>query len=172
MPAVTKTQLRQAENELIEAVGDHVNALTYRMVLTPHESYVVTMYHQVMDLRLQREHAAAANYRNTSIAAAKMMEPKVGSLRRRILVIIAAQHRRGFIGCTDEALEGRTRRGHSTVSAQRNHLFNVGWLKPSGEYRDTVSGQPAIVWTLTEAAIERLPDLLEDGNGTTEDQSS
>lgn len=75
--------------------------------------------------------------------------------RREIVMQVAAASR-AQVGLTDEELERRLKKKHTTVSAARNHLVGVGWLQDSGKRRKGSSQRPAVVWELTEAGHRTL----------------
>lgn len=160
---VTKTQLTAATNELVDAVGRMFDDKPGDGLLDLHAARVQSVHRRHNELLALREEfdTAASNRRNTSIAASKLIEPKIDSIRRQILIRLVGIHARGFVGDTDDGLEVRTGMKHQTVSAARNALFETGWIRPSGEYRETRSGRHAIVWTLTDQAVTQIPDLLE-----------
>ena len=103
----------------------------------------------------------AHNNQQTSIDAA-MNPPMLGSVRRRIIDEIRACHTLGSFaveeGLTDDQLERRLHRSHTTVSSARNWLVNAGWLTDSRFRRNTPTGREAIVWTLTSTAKQKIAD--------------
>lgn len=87
-------------------------------------------------------------------AAARMIIPLRVSLRRKIIDEIrtcgfALGDRRGL---TDQEMEHRLHREHSSVSSARNYLVEYGWLRDTGFVRPNRSGRDAVVWGLTPAA--------------------
>jgi len=90
----------------------------------------------------------------TSEQAARAIKPRVGSVRRSIIdqIRIAAFCDRS--GLTDDELERKLRRPHTTISSARNALCQGGWLYDAGYRRKTVAGRDAVVWVLTPAADE------------------
>lgn len=98
----------------------------------------------------------------TSRDAAMLIMPRRGSIRRRILVEIAARSD-GLM--TDEMLERELRMKHQTVSSARNSLTLQGFLKDSGQKAETSSGRKAVLWRLTEDGLDVLVKGLN--NGTT-----
>ena len=84
-----------------------------------------------------------------------MIRPRVGTIRRRVLleVLYEATRPDGKPGLSDENLERRLRRPHTTVSSARNWLREQGWITDSGHRALTTSGRPAVLWRPTEAAF-------------------
>jgi hypothetical protein len=90
----------------------------------------------------------------TSENAARLSRLTVGSIRRRIVdeirsIGLNSSH---LFGLTDDELERRLHRPHTTVSSARNWLCQAGWLQDSFYTRQTSSGRDATVWELTPAA--------------------
>lgn len=105
------------------------------------------------------ERKAAHNVQDTSIAAAAMVVPKVGYVRRRIIDEIRTAGRwNDGAGYTDSELERRLKVKHETLSSARNWLTGSGWLMDSGLRRESSSGRDAIVWALTPAALAVMSD--------------
>ena len=87
------------------------------------------------------------NFRDTSKEAARLIEPKAGALRLRILGEIQV---RGSFGATCDELEQAFGMSHQTVSARCRELNMTGKTKDSGQRRPTRSGRKAIVWVAKE----------------------
>jgi hypothetical protein len=101
----------------------------------------------------------------TSEAAAVLGRIAAGSVRRRIVdeVRSIGLHSAHVMGLTDDELERRLHRAHTTVSSARNWLVHAGWLTDSGYTRRTSSGRDATVWKLTPAAQAQVasPEWVE-----------
>lgn len=95
---------------------------------------------------------------STSNRAANAAFPIQGSCRREIIAELHFIHSRvpALIGRTIDELEVELRRTHTTVSAAVNHLAGAGWIEDSGFERDTRSKRAAIVWQLTQRALDEL----------------
>ncbi len=105
---------------------------------------------------------AAFSGRDTSEAAAGGIIPTVGSVRRRALDTIRL-YGGGLRGLTCQETEARLKMSHETVSSALNWLIGHGWLEDSGYRRPTRAKRPAIVWTITSAAMARMnsPEWIE-----------
>ena len=97
---------------------------------------------------------------STSNRAANAAFPIQGSVRREIIAELHFIHSRvpTLIGRTIDELEVELRRSHATVSAAVNHLVGACWIEDSGFERDTRSKRGAIVWQLTQRALDELDD--------------
>jgi len=95
----------------------------------------------------------------TSAAAAQLARPALTSTRHAIICQIAVHgaHPAGR-GLTDQALEHRLKRSHTTASSARNFLVEGGWLQDSGYVRKNTSGRDAVVWELTPAARDDMSE--------------
>lgn len=90
----------------------------------------------------------------TSENAANLSTLTVGSVRRRIVdEIRSVGLNSGLIGLTDDEIERRLHKPHTTVSSARNWLCQAGWLEDSGHTRVTINKRDASVWKLTPAAV-------------------
>ena len=93
----------------------------------------------------------------TSENAAQLSRVIAYSTRHRIITEIRALNRlTTLVGLTDDELERRLKKPHTTVSSARNWLVNAGWLIDSGFTRTTRGGREAAVWRLTDAAKEAV----------------
>jgi len=88
----------------------------------------------------------------TSERAAQLARPALATTRRQIIEQIAAYGQGEMRGFTDQELERRLKKSHTTVSSARNFLVEGGWLCDSGYVRKNMSGRDAVVWELTPAA--------------------
>lgn len=90
---------------------------------------------------------------STTSEQASLAPLRHGSVRRRIVDEIRTMGLRQFaLGLTDDELEQRLNRAHTTVSSARNWLCQAGWLQATDRVRKTRSGFDATVWELTPAA--------------------
>lgn len=87
------------------------------------------------------------NFRDTSIEAAKRMEPKAAALRLRVLGEIQV---RGDFGATCDELVAAMGLLSQSASARLRELFLKGKIKDSGKRRLTRYDRNAIVWIATE----------------------
>ena len=83
------------------------------------------------------------NYRETSRQAWKAFLPVSAVLDYAIMESVA----RSPDGLTDIEIEQRTGRKHQSVSANRRHLVENGYLEDSGRRR-RIDGHERIVWDL------------------------
>lgn len=89
----------------------------------------------------------------TSEAAALSSRLIAGSARHRIVSEIRSIGFNSALGgLTDDELERRLNKPHTTISSARNWLVQAGWLMDSGLTRLTRGRREAAVWKLTEAA--------------------
>jgi hypothetical protein len=99
--------------------------------------------------------AAPAVPTDTQDAARWAIMPKTGTQRARVLTELSDVYRDGAYGLTDEEIAHRTGLSPSSVRPRRGELVAGGWIRDSGERRQTVAGMDAIVWVLTpEGAVE------------------
>ena len=89
----------------------------------------------------------------TSEEAAILSRLIAGSARHRIVSEIrSVGFNSALVGLTDDELERRLNKPHTTISSARNWLVHAGWLTDSGVTRLTRGRREAAVWKLTEAA--------------------
>lgn len=102
---------------------------------------------------------------DTSENAAFSGRLAAGTLRRRIIDEVRSVGLRSFDihGLTDDELERRLMKPHTSVSSARNWLVDAGWLRDSSHRRLTRNGRDATVWQLTEAALAAVssPEWIE-----------
>lgn len=100
----------------------------------------------------------ASNGASTSNRAASRAFPIQGSARREIIAELHFINSRvpALYGRTSDELEQQLRKPHTTISAAVNHLVGAGWIEDSGYERDTRAGRAAIVWQLTQRALDEL----------------
>jgi hypothetical protein len=78
--------------------------------------------------------------RDTSIEAARSIEPQVSKLAAQVLDLLAMEN------CTCWEIEQRSGMSHQTASARVRELYLKGKIKATDERRLTGSGRKAIVW--------------------------
>lgn len=94
---------------------------------------------------------------DTELAAARLVRPKVGSWRSRVLAAFVADWaaRGTFAGYTDrelvEQIDPEGHAGYSTIRSRRGELVKLGWLADSGTRR-TEGERSEVVWVLSPAA--------------------
>lgn len=84
----------------------------------------------------------------TSRIARLRNAPRTGTQRERILRLLLTNP------MIDEQIATTLRMSENTVRPRRGELIEGGWVRDSGTVRQTRSGDPAIVWTVTQRAIE------------------
>lgn len=90
----------------------------------------------------------------TAKQAAERALPRTGSKRRRTVEMIAA---RGGLSCDE--VEHLTGWSHQSASPIFTGLRDDGWIADTGERRAVrSSGNPAIVWGLTDRARRHLDE--------------
>ena len=85
--------------------------------------------------------------RETSIEARAKLEPKVGSLRRKVYELFI---NRGLTGLTDQEIEKYLHLDGNTVRPIRGSLVTDGFIIDSGTTRDNEKGNRCIVWRYAE----------------------
>jgi len=88
--------------------------------------------------------------RDTSRAAAALVEPRTGSWRSKVLLAVAEYPR------TDDGLISALHGSPNTIRPRRVELMEDGWIEDSGERRATITGAQAAVWRLTEQGRKQL----------------
>lgn len=83
---------------------------------------------------------------DTERAAARLVAPRTGTWRSRVLREIASC----LAGATDWELHKALGGNLYTVAPRRKELVEMGWIRDSGERRPTNNGASAIVWTMTD----------------------
>jgi hypothetical protein len=80
---------------------------------------------------------------DTSVAAAEIILPKTGTLRRKVydMILIHAD-----FGATDYELQARLDLTGNTERPRRKELQERGLIHDSGRRRPTPSGRDSIVW--------------------------
>lgn len=108
--------------------------------------------------------AFPAGATDTTREAARLAVPLQNSARKRIIERVYGQMHVHGVGCTDDELERRLHLSHQTLSAARNFLCGAGWLEDSGQRRPTRGKRDAIVWRLTEGAMNQLREEAIHGS--------
>lgn len=92
----------------------------------------------------------ARNAQRTSIAAAEMVLPKTGTLRRKVCEYIMAQ---GLRGATDQEIEKALNLDGNTVRPTRMGLFKDGYIIDTGTTRKNKNNNDCIVWRAVEEGM-------------------
>lgn len=122
----------------MEAEGQQLDLLSaLRELSDPDENHVG---------KYQRPGDAAETQREAAI----FIYPRTGNGRRRVLDCIADS----IDGATDEEVQDWLGMNPSTQRPRRVELVEGGWVCDSGLTRKTRSGTSAVVWALTEKAME------------------
>jgi len=85
--------------------------------------------------------------KKTSIEARAKIEPKIGSLRRKVYELFI---NRGLTGLTDNEIEKYLHLDGNTVRPIRGSLVTDGFVIDSGTTRDNEKGNRCIVWRYAE----------------------
>lgn len=85
--------------------------------------------------------------RETSLEAREKIEPRVGSLRRKVYELFI---NRGLQGLTDNEIEKYLHLDGNTVRPIRGSLVTDGFVIDSGTTRDNDKGNRCIVWRYAE----------------------
>jgi len=85
--------------------------------------------------------------KETSIEAKAKIEPKIGSLRRKVYELFI---NRGLTGLTDNEIEKYLHLDGNTVRPIRGSLVTDGFVIDSGTTRDNEKGNRCIVWRYAE----------------------
>jgi transcription initiation factor IIE alpha subunit len=83
----------------------------------------------------------------TSIEAKEKIEPKIGSLRRKVYELFI---NRGLDGLTDQEIEKYLHLDGNTVRPIRGSLVTDGFVIDSGTTRNNEKGNRCIVWRHAE----------------------
>jgi DNA polymerase III alpha subunit len=161
-PAVVKQALDNtvvlADSCNVEVVADTKRCLLPHVGIAAHHrdeflKWAAEVYPESYDLGVQVpsgpchldcEAPSSAPYvvgSETSEAAAKALEGKLGGMRQVVL-----DHVRGGVGLTCEEVETQLEMQHQTAGPRINELVKVGLLYDSGERRKTTSGRMATIW--------------------------
>lgn len=93
----------------------------------------------------RRPAPAHRNAPDTELEAARQIEPRAGTWRRKVLDAIRQS---GPLGLTDWELHTALGGNLYTIAPRRNELLRDGWIKDSGSRRSTNNGKRAIVWVM------------------------
>lgn len=99
---------------------------------------------------IQRDPRDTAEYAKWSVM------PKTGSQRLAVLEFIID---RGETGATHQEIFQQLHLSYSAATTRSQELEQGGWIVDSGRRRDTIAGNPAIVWVLSEEGRWRLKEL-------------
>jgi hypothetical protein len=89
---------------------------------------------------------------DTSREAAELIEPRINTLRRKVL-----DYWRKVRLSTDEQAQDALEMNPSTERPRRGELFDQGYLRDSGKRALTKSGRRAVLWEITEPKAD-YPD--------------
>ncbi len=92
--------------------------------------------------------APAVPYRETSVAAARSIEPRAVSLCGKVLEAIRSTRDRGL---TCDEVKARLGLTHQTGSARIWDLHTRSLIRDSGQRRPSMSGRQSIVWIAISA---------------------
>jgi len=85
--------------------------------------------------------------KETSLEAKAKIEPKIGSLRRKVYELFI---NRGLTGLTDNEIEKYLHLDGNTVRPIRGSLVTDGFVIDSGTTRNNEKGNRCIVWRYAE----------------------
>jgi transcription initiation factor IIE alpha subunit len=85
--------------------------------------------------------------KQTSIDARAKIEPKIGTLRRKVLELFI---NRGLLGLTDQEIEKYLHIEGNTVRPIRGSLVTDGFVIETGQTRPNAKGNQCIVWRYAE----------------------
>jgi transcription initiation factor IIE alpha subunit len=88
--------------------------------------------------------------RQTSIEVREKIEPKVGTLRRKVYEAILLK---GLDGMTDQEIEKQLALDGNTVRPIRGSLVEIGLVIDSGTTRPNAKGNRCIVWRSAEEGM-------------------
>ncbi len=96
-------------------------------------------------------------YQETSGAAWRNFYPDSAIIDAQILAALEKAKVDELPGLSDLAIEQSLGVKHQTVSANRRHLVEKGWVTDSG-YRQNESGYDRILWRLTDQTEPKNPE--------------
>lgn len=85
--------------------------------------------------------------KQTSLDARAKIEPKVGTIRRKVYEAILVK---GLSGMTDQEIEKQLNLDGNTVRPIRGSLVEMGLVIDSGTTRSNLKGNQCIVWRSAE----------------------
>lgn len=88
--------------------------------------------------------------KQTSIDARTKIEPKVGTIRRKVYEAILLK---GMNGMTDQEIEQQLQIDGDTIRPVRGFLVNAGLVIDSGTTRTSTKGNNCIVWRFAEEGM-------------------
>jgi hypothetical protein len=91
---------------------------------------------------------------DTSYAAARRALGRTGTARRRVLAALVARE------LTDEEMQAQLQMSANTQRPRRVELCAHGYVAATAARRKTVTGAWSIVWTVTDAGLEALAQVL------------
>lgn len=108
---------------------------------------------ELSDPSINAEGARHRNASDTERAAAWAVLPRSGSQRMKVLAAFAENWSTGL---TDVEVASVTGMHFQSSQPRRHELMKGGWVVDSGERRPTGKGGTAIVWRLSDKALEEL----------------
>lgn len=109
--------------------------------------------YRIVPLGASQRGQTSAAPRDTSAEAARIVRPRTGTQRHRILTRLRSAP------STCDELEQALGLPHTSCSPRVNELEAAGWIADSGDRRHTRNGAPAIVWEITRNGVGVLDDL-------------
>ena len=95
------------------------------------------------DPTVKKKGKVGRDHPETAKKAAFRATPNSGTQRERVLTMLKKAWPGGY---TDQEMETALRMYHSSLTARRLELREMGWIKDSGKTRETEAGLDAIVW--------------------------
>ena len=92
----------------------------------------------------------SSNAQRTSLAVAKSILPRSGTIRRAVYEYILA---RGFRGATDQEISKTLGISGDTIRPSRGSLIADEWIVDSGTTRPNDKGHECIVWRACEQGM-------------------
>lgn len=165
---MSRSQINSARDAVIDAARDVITALAgwdNDLAGARRRLEQAIEHLDAIPLTTRATHGAfPAGASDTTREAARLAVPLQNSARKRIIERVYGQMHVHGVGCTDDELERRLHLSHQTLSAARNFLCEAGWLEDSGQRRPTRGKRDAIVWRLTEGAMNQLREEAIHGS--------
>lgn len=153
--------LRSYADELLESpsvddrnVGDRLRGMVER--------------YELGDLHANQGPAHHRPDKATAVTAAELALPRAGTLRDKVIIAISQSGYGLRVGWRPDGVTepGLTQEEVAhywavylySIAPRFAELERMGWIKDSGRTRTTTRGQQAVVWVLTDIAVERLHD--------------
>lgn len=108
------------------------------------------------------EGVTAASAGDTSKAAALAVFPRSGTQRLALLRLVVENEKNDYAArATDDWLARTSGLSLNTVRPRRGELVAGGWLTDSGATDTTSTGHQAVVWCLTDRAVDHFVSEAE-----------